>query len=76
MIKISIVGALVFLSGHAIWILSGINFIWLLVRDVTLFSWWIPVYCFIVFVLSAGYLARLIILSGYRIWSSPKKTDH
>lgn len=38
-------------TGYALVILALVNFVWLLVKDETLFSWWILLYVFIAFLL-------------------------
>lgn len=50
LIIIAIATVLAQITGWSILILAGINFLWLLVKDTTLFSWWVLMYTFLGFV--------------------------
>jgi hypothetical protein len=54
MIKVLVgaVGATIF--GNLVWILGLVNFIWLLVKDYKLFSWWWVVGSLISFLICLG----------------------
>lgn len=48
----AVVGAILSnITGHGAWILALVNFVWLLVKGTTLFSWWIPIGTAIAFVI-------------------------
>jgi hypothetical protein len=40
--------------GHTAWVSSLVNFVWLLVKDVTLFSWWWPIGFAVGFLVAIG----------------------
>lgn len=48
--------------GHAIWIVPLVNFVWLLVKDVTLFSW---IWCLNVVIMFFVSLILMFISAAY-----------
>lgn len=42
----------VWFFGNASWILASVNFLWMLFKDTSLFSWWIVIASSVLFVIS------------------------
>jgi hypothetical protein len=65
-----VIGLITFLAtflmwalGNLAWILTVANFLWLLVRGVTLFSWWVPVLCAIGFAICVAIIIAVVIIA-------------